>query len=1296
MTRSGSASKLTVSGVSGASGAFGAFAAIAAFGAFVALAVMGASPAHGQTPHAPSGPTGSEPHSRDPLSLAIAAERAGDMRHAWDQALLAVESAPEVHQPAAHRTLAGIARDARRLPEAVSVLKDVARGRDKRAASAEATLGLIRLWQHDFRTGIGHCERAASLDPDAPLPYLTLVECQLASGERSFHWLDRLRLRVGTRWAEITARAILLDATAHTAEAVALFEVADRMAPAEPEIPMLLAITQARLGRHADAEASLVRAERLLASVHPDRHAPGEGTRVAGAIERTRAMVLLRSSRFDGAIDAAMRARSLAAESGDRTDLAAAVTLEARARAERGSSEAARQLANQGLRLARYLDDASAERAALEALALLDLHQFETRSAREQLKEALALSAETGDARGIEGTITLLGLTSAARGEYLESLAYFNDAATRAAAAGNALGQQQSIEGASRAHFLLSNHWQALDLATHALALAEQIGSEAGVGQSSLTAGRASLVLGLNDQAEAYLSRAAEIGSRLGLARLEGRALLDLGRVAESLGQADQATAWYERALALARRSGDPSLESDGVSAIGEGFFELGAYEEALHQYERALAMATESGYLEGRLRNLTRAGEALKLLGDTRRSVALFRESLRLSEGIKNRVSQASNYSNLGEIYASLGDHNRSVAFLNRALKVNRETGSVLGESQSLLALCRAQNLTRSTAAADQCAIALSFAERHGQEAQRARAAIELGNAFLYSGQLDKAEGYFETGRRLAHSLERPSIQWPADAGMAQVLAAQGQNGPAVAMGREAVETLERLRSQLDLPEMRASFLEDKLEPYEQLVLMLVRQGLLSEAFRTMEYSRSRTFLEILAEAPANGNGAVAGANERIADLRRRTYATRREILARTEDLAALPASADRDSTTTAMLRALSELRKQHEALQAEIRRAMPEGLAAATEPIPLDVVQGMLGRNEAVLEYYVTRNELVIFVIARDGVRAIIEPQSEMQLAARVKLYQTAVRQNPATGGGRERWFAPATALTQALLDPVRTDPLIAGRNHLIVVPHKFLHHVPFQALLSRRPATGERPRFLIEDYTMSYAPSASVLKHCREQVRGRRQTALALANPTPRMGSRQELLYAAEELAAVKNVFADAVIGVGAEATETRVKSEAGAFDLLHLATHYAVNERDPMRSALDLTATAADDGQLEVREVMDLGVGADLVVVSGCSTANGEIEGECPNGDDWLGLTRAFMQAGAPSVVATLWPVNDRSSARFMDRFYAVLEAEGKGGALASAQRAMLAGKIPGAADLQDPYYWAPFVLIGAAN
>jgi CHAT domain-containing protein len=1224
------------------------------------------------------------------LTQAHARLRAGDPAGAWAFAEQALPSASTIGE---HELYAEIAREAGRLPDAVAKLRERARGHGQQAAASEATLGLIRMWQGDYRTAITHSERAVSLGPDELLPYLTIVESQLALGDRTFHRLDALRARVGYHWAELTARAALFDATGRTPEALPLYEAALRAAPGEPEILRRRAQAEARLGRFADAEATLDRAVKLVRAVHPDRRAAGEEARALSAIEITRAESAFLGSRLDRAQLAAAAARTYAETAGDRAALAAALALSARIQAERDPSAAARRMAAQALQIARRLDERRIERAALEALAFIDLQHFETRSAREQLKTALSRAAETGDSRGIESTLTLLGLTQTARGEYLEALTTFNEAAARAADAGNAFGQEQAIDGASRANLLLSNHWQALDLAVHAQALAEEIGCDAGVGQASLTAGRAALELGLYDRSEAYLQRAAEVGSRLGLTRLEGRALLDLGRVAENLGQADVASAWYERALTLAQRAGDPALEADGVSAIGEGFFELGAYGEALHQYERALAMATEAGYLEGRLRNLTRAGETLKLIGDTRRSIALFQESLRLSQGLKNRVSQATSYSQLGEIYATLGEGNRSLTFLNRALKVNRETGSAVGEGQSLLALCRAYRLAENpSAATDYCAQALNFAESHGHEAERARASIELGNAYLDLGQLDRAAGYFQAGRELAHELDRPNIQWPAAAGMARVLAAQGHTEPAVEMGREAVATLERLRSQLDLPEMRAGFLEDKLDPYEQLVLLLARQGLLAEAFRTMEYSRSRTFLEVLADAPGNAG------SERVAALRRKIYDMRREILDRTEDLAALPASADRDSATTAVLGVLNQLRKQHDALQAEMRRELPdESAASGAEPLALDAVQAMLSSSEALLEYYVTRNDLLIFLITNDGVRALIQPQSEVQLGARVKLYQAAVSRDPVTGGGAERWLAPATALTQVLIDPVRRDPLLAGREQLIVVPHRFLNLVPFQALLGRRASAGEPQRYLIEDYAVSYAPSASILKHCRDHAHGRRLTALALANPAPMLPGGTELMYAADEVAAVKRLFGDqASVGVGQEATETRVKGAAGNVDLLHLATHYAVDERDPMRSALDFAPSATDDGRLEVREVMGLGVGADLVVVSGCSTANGEIAGECPAGDDWVGLTRAFLHAGAPSVLGTLWPVNDRSSARFMDRFYDFLPAAGKGGAVAAAQRDMLAGRIRGGADLQDPYFWAPFVLIGAAN
>jgi len=1223
----------------------------------------------------------------DPTVAAAQAWRAGDYARAYELALPALEDSPRPF--AAHRFVAEMARDSGRLGAVKVIFREHARRRGTDAGAAECALGWVSLWENDFRAAIPRFERAIALAPEELDPFLGLTEAHLALGERTLTWLDGLRSHYGYHWPEIAARAIVLDATARTREALPLFAEAARTAPHEPEIPYRAGIAESRLGRSTDAEASFDRAARLVrARPDPTPAAP----RLLAAIELERARMAYETARFARAAEMAARAHERAIEAANTPLLARALVLEGRIHGEDADLEAARRPTTDALRLARRIGDDQIERDALGALAVLELDLFETGIASSRLKTALARAAATGDARGLEGTFALLGLTAMARGEYLEAQTYFNEAATRASTAGNIIVQQMAIEGAARTKLSLSDHWQALELATTSLALAEGVDFAAGECQAHLTSGRTAYQLGLYDRAQDHLGRAADLAAKHGLIRQRGRTFLDLGRVAAALGEADVAQSWFTEALALAERTHDPALQTDCLSALGDGFLELGAYDAALHQYERAMTLATEAGYLEGRLANMTRAAEVLQSLGDARRSVALLREGLRLSQELRNRVSQATNVAHLGENYAALGDYEKSLSYLNRSLALNRETGSILGQGETLISICRTFNAAGShTAAVSRCSEALAFAEEHGNEAQRARASIEMGNAYAALGQPERAEPYFRSSHALAKSLDRPNIEWPAAAGMSRVLAAQGRNEPAIQMGREAVATLERLRSDLPLPEMRAGFLEDKLEPYEQLVLLLIRQGQLAEAFRTMEYSRSRTLLELLTDEPADGD-------PRLTELRRKHLALRREILRRTEDLAALPASADRDSMTTALLTTLHDLRKQHAALKADIARTFPEATVAGAEPLTLDVVQRMLDPGTALLEYYVTQKELVIFVITRDGVRAVTRPETESQLASRARLLTAALANEPAGAGvGAASWQPPAAALTQALLDPVRRDPLLAGKRDLVIVPHKSLHQVPFQAL-SAGAGAGERPRYLIEDYLVSYAPSASVLKHCLDQDLGRKRNLLAVANPTPRNMAGQELPYAADEVQAIKRSFEGAsMVRIGREATETLVKREAGRADLLHIATHYDVNRKDPLRSALDLAPSIEDDGRLEVGEVMDLGLGADLVVLSGCSTAAaaGAVD-NLPASDDWFGLTRAFLHAGAPSVVATLWPVNDRSTARFMERFYELLPVTDKSTALARTQREMLAGEIAGAPECSAPYYWAPFVLIGSGE
>jgi CHAT domain-containing protein len=167
-------------------------------------------------------------------------------------------------------------------------------------------------------------------------------------------------------------------------------------------------------------------------------------------------------------------------------------------------------------------------------------------------------------------------------------------------------------------------------------------------------------------------------------------------------------------------------------------------------------------------------------------------------------------------------------------------------------------------------------------------------------------------------------------------------------------------------------------------------------------------------------------------------------------------------------------------------------------------------------------------------------------------------------------------------------------------------------------------------------------------------------------------------------------------GEAATETAVRKLAHKYQVLHLATHGYFNKLNPMLSGLELEADNANDGLLEVHEILELQLTSELVTLSACETGmGGGFFTEIPAGDDFVGLTRAFLQAGSASVLATLWQVDDRSTVDLMKDFYTHLEDTGVQGdkavALAQAQRALRATE-----EYSHPYYWAPFVLVGAAQ
>jgi CHAT domain-containing protein len=234
--------------------------------------------------------------------------------------------------------------------------------------------------------------------------------------------------------------------------------------------------------------------------------------------------------------------------------------------------------------------------------------------------------------------------------------------------------------------------------------------------------------------------------------------------------------------------------------------------------------------------------------------------------------------------------------------------------------------------------------------------------------------------------------------------------------------------------------------------------------------------------------------------------------------------------------------------------------------------------------------------------------------------------------------------------------------------------LHYLPFAALTNGT-------QYLGENYSLFTLPSASVLPFIQEKRKSEVHNVLALGNPITEL---PDLQFAEQEAEFVASLYGTQA-WIGSDATESAVRAQVGDAGILHLAAHGEYNSNNPLFSTIYLASDSENDGRLEVHEIfgLDLTIATDLVVLSACQTNIGAVSA----GDEVVGLNRAFIYAGTPSVIASLWNVDDAATALLMERFYTYLRAGmGKGEALRQTQ-------IDVRAQYPHPYYWASFVLTG---
>ena len=784
-----------------------------------------------------------------------------------------------------------------------------------------------------------------------------------------------------------------------------------------------------------------------------------------------------------------------------------------------------------------------------------------------------------------------------------------------------------------------------------------------------------------------YAEAAARYGEALAIYRTRGNrldaasVLHNLGLLAMRRGDYPGAVAALLEATSIYRKTGPMGEEIIARQHLAEARAAMGDLRGARSELQRAESLATDQAGLAGIA--LARAHLAVQL-NQLTEAEGQYGRAERLARVAQDAAAQAAAQQGLGLVLLSRDRYARAQTALDLALRTQEASSDGRAAAQTRLLIGYGARQRGDTATARRAIVAaLDTLQSLGDPAEEAAALGALGDLEAQAGLTLTAESLYRRGLARLGTHPAPGVTWQLHAGLAAALKRRGALDGAADELRAAIAAIEQTAAGLPVEERRTAFLADKWDVYTQLAIVERARGQPIAAFETSERLRARELLDLLARgrvSQASDTGSELTAQEQ--DLRHRITELTRQLEAAPRDstasLRGLPLAAE---ATGAIREALAQAQDAYSELLVQVREADPSYAALVRGEIaPAREVMRSLGPDDALLEYLVGDSTTLLFVVTADTLVTLDLNVTREALAALVDFARGTLA--TPTGTTRDAWRAPLRRLFQMLFAPVEATGLLTGKRRLVIVPHAELHYLPFAALVG--PRAVEQP--LIERYTIEYVPSASVwlLLRSRPAV-PRAGGVLALAPRAAALpGSRAEV-------AAIRRIQGDrARVLVGSVATERAFRTLAPEQAIVHLATYGVLNKHNPLFSFVELNAGSGEDGRLEVHEVFGLKLRARLLVLSACQTglAAGTLA-DVPAGDDWVGLVQAFLFAGADNVVATLWPVQDLATARFMQRFYEGLaRGQAEADALAEAQRAAL--RDPRTA---HPFYWAGFSLAG---
>ena len=780
------------------------------------------------------------------------------------------------------------------------------------------------------------------------------------------------------------------------------------------------------------------------------------------------------------------------------------------------------------------------------------------------------------------------------------------------------------------------------------------------------------------------------------------------------MGEYQTAIAFAKEAASVAERTGDEELLLASLSREFEVFTEQGDYSDALETAYREQVVTQNTDLSREGVRPLVEIACTLHEMGSDKIALEFAIEALGKCETLRGDCRlQSQIHVTLGLIYEGLESYNESIKHYRLAAGLI-PTDNFWARN---IAVCRGRlgrvllKMRKYSEAEEHLHQQLLLASRNGYEPEICYAEAYLGMLHLGQKKYALSRSMFQRAYERGSNLgQLPSILICAR-GLSTLAERSHRLGEAVLWREKAIASTESMGLSRQRPMSLGSSDRELLRDYHDYVRVLCLLHRPERAFEAAEKAKALSLTKLvslpLVEKRFSGPDSI----------RRRLLSLQREIINLHSVLASEKPSDVPENNSKYALGLISKLNHMEISFQRILdtvwnQSGHPNDVLNPSVRTTKEIQESLLESGGALIELSVGEDNTCVIVMSKDTLGSFevrITNNEIVRLLGRVSsVFINKSNHLPIMNA------TIADINIEALHDVFelfikKALPFIKNSSHLMIVSDGALSNFPFELSVtlpcSRINSTGSGgPHFLIEDFEINYAPSASTALNERSMLHHASKTILAMGDPIPcelkneRAWPREEGRNARvpftyvhaypgvrRELDAIKRIFGQAAdVFSQKDATLTSFVNHASAYRILHIAGHVDFNDSRPLYSLIELSPDIALSERVGIRAIdfLSLDMNAELVVLSGCNT------GRIASGTGFSGLTSTVMLSGVPSVISSLWNVDDDVTSQLMEGFYTYLKAGcGKGEALRKAKLDLMRSKK------SDPFYWGAFVLCG---